>query len=227
MPVLDVVLVWRRIARAVAPVLGLAVRMATGFVASGLSWLGAWLRPQWIVGLVAVGCAAALGLSQFVHYTGIEVDSLAYGGRLQTVAPPPSTGFRDAGSAHAYALLPVAVIAALLVPLTIRGHWRFGRLIALCGLAAIAVTLLIDLPKGLDTGRLGISYVGVKAQLTDGFYAQLSASAMLVFCGMLLSSILRRQAPAPVRRRRRIGRPPRGAAAAPTLTRHDQRGARA
>jgi hypothetical protein len=251
LPVFDAGLLVRRITHAVSAVLSVAreialrlepvarliytlpVVVAAALVAAlskvgGAAWSGVLklsetLRPEWAVAAVALVSAAALGLSQFVHYTGIEVDSLSYGGRLQAIAPPPETGFRDTGSAHAYALLPVAAVAALLVPVTLRRNWRFGRLIALCGVAAIAVSLIVDLPKGLDAGRVGISYVGAKAELSDGFYAQIASASMLIFCGAVLSNLARHRQPAPVARRRKRSL----RRAEPRATRHRHRHASA
>ena len=62
---------------------------------------------------------------------------------------------------------------------------------ALAGLAGLAVTLLIDMPSGLDAGRAGVRFSGAHAVLREGFYAQLAACAGLVICGAALSLDLR------------------------------------
>lgn len=167
-----------------------------------------WVQPEWVVAGVAIACAAALGLSQFVHYTGVAVDAQAYTGKIGTVAPAPVAQVKDAGTAHSYVLLPVAALAVILTVFALRGNWRVGRLVAFCGLIGIAVSLIVDLPKGLDAGRAGLAYNGAEAELSDGFYAQLSASAMLLLSGAVLSSLLHQRQPADQRRprRRRIGR---------------------
>jgi hypothetical protein len=113
---------------------------------------------------------------------------------------------KQAGEAHAYLLIPVAAVAAMLAVLALATRrWQLGRLVALAGLIGIAIVLLIDLPKGLDEGSAGIGYAGAHAALRDGFYAELAASAVLVVCGLLLSINLRR-ARRPASRRMRAGR---------------------
>jgi len=176
------------------------------WIGDRIASLSAALRPELAVAAVAAAAAALLGLSQFVHYTIVEVDASAYRGSIGRVAPAPTAAPQDAGAAHAYVLLGIAVLALVLIALTLLGRWRFGRLVALCGLIGIAVSLIIDLPQGLDAGRAGIAYEGSKAILTEGFYAQLSASAVLAFSGALLAVFAHRAHPAPREGSWRIGR---------------------
>ena len=83
-----------------------------------------------------------------------------------------------AGDAHAYVLLPLAAIAVVIALMAIISRrWQLGRLVSVIGLAGIAISLAIDLPKGLDAGTAGNAFAGAKATLTNGFYAQLAASA--------------------------------------------------
>jgi hypothetical protein len=121
---------------------------------------------------------------------------------VSTVAPPPQVDRVHAGAAHAYVLIPLAAIAVLIaLAALLTGRWRLGRLVSLIGVIGIAISLAIDLPKGLDAGTAGAAFEGAKATLTDGFYAQLAASAALVLCGWLLGFNLRRE-PRPLRRPR-------------------------
>lgn len=175
--------------------------------------LAAELSTERVFAALAAFACAALVASQFVHYSALEVGAQGYGGQIGRVAPTPIADPQDAGSAHAYALIPVAVVALALVGFTLLGRWRLGRLVALCGAIGIAVTLLIDLPSGLDGGRAGVSYADSDARLTEGFYAQLSASILLLLSGSLLGGAVRRGRPTsraesrgrrqPDRRRRR------------------------
>lgn len=211
-----------RAAERAAPVAKVAISLplviaaeAIAFLSRAGAWLTRWakalaaeLRTERVLAALAVFACVALAGSQFVHYSALEVGAQNYGGQIGRVAPTPIADPEDAGSAHAYALIPVAVIALALVALTLRGRWRFGRLVALCGAIGIAVTLLIDLPSGLDGGRAGIAYADSDARLTEGFYAQLSASAVLLLSGALLGGAVRRVRPAtrPNRRGRRARR---------------------
>jgi hypothetical protein len=91
------------------------------------------------------------------------------------------------------------VIAVLAL---VSGRWRLARLVSVIGLIGIAISLAIDLPKGLDAGTAGSAFAGANATLTEGFYAQLAASAVLVLCGWVLAINLRRRAGATEGRRR-------------------------
>jgi hypothetical protein len=177
-----------------------------GILASVATRLSRVITPERGIAGVIVCSAACLGVSQFVTYRGIEVGEPQYIG-VSGVAPAPQTDRIDAGAAHAYLLIPVAVVAVVLAVIAVHsGRWRLGRLVALAGLAGVAVSLAIDLPKGLDTGTAGIAFEGAHATLTNGFYAQLAASAVLVLCGLLLSQAVKRSqagAPRGARRGRR------------------------
>jgi hypothetical protein len=177
-----------------------------GILASAATRLSRVITPERGIAGVIVCSAACLGVSQFVTYRGVEVGEPQYLG-VSGVAPAPQTDRIDAGAAHAYLLIPVAVVAVVLAVIAVyTGRWRLGRLVALAGLTGVAVTLAIDLPKGLDTGTAGIAFEGAHATLTNGFYAQLAASAVLVLCGLLLSQAVKRSragAPRGARRGRR------------------------
>ncbi len=171
-----------------------------------------WLTPERALVAVIVGAAVCLGASQFVAYRGVEVGQPQYVD-VSSVAPAPQTDRVDAGAAHAYVLLPLALIAVAIavVALTTR-RWRLARLVSVIGLVGIAVSLAIDLPKGLDAGDANTAFEGANATLTEGFYAQLAASAAMVLCGWVLSINLRRGAGVAHQRRASSRRaPPRQA----------------
>ena len=161
------------------------------------------LTPERAIYLTIVAAAACLAASQFVEYRAIEIGQPGYAGL--PAAEPPTTGVKDAGEAHAYLLLPVAALAALLGlaaarPSRRRGRRadavhmadapgpsaRLGALVVALGAVGAAVALLIDLPAGLDEGVQTSLYSGATAVLRDGFYAQLASSAALMLSGLLL-----------------------------------------
>jgi hypothetical protein len=153
-----------------------------------------YATPERVLVLVTGGAAGCLIYSQFVAYRGVEVGQPLYS-QVNTIAPPPQTDRVDAGAAHAYVLIPLAVIAVVIaIVALLSGRWRLGRLVSIVGLIGIAISLAIDLPKGLDAGTAGSSFAEANATLTEGFYAQLAASAVLVLCGWVLSINLRRRA---------------------------------
>jgi hypothetical protein len=166
-----------------------------------------WLTPERALVGVIIGAAACLGVSQFVAYRGVEVGQPQYVD-VSTVAPAPQTDRIDAGAAHAYVLLPLAAAAVVIaVVALVTRRWRLARLVSLIGIFGIAISLAIDLPKGLDAGTAGRAFEGSNATLTEGFYAQLAASAAMVLCGWVLSINLRRGAGVAQRRRVHSHRP--------------------
>jgi hypothetical protein len=187
----------------------LLVRLISGLFAQARSVGGRsmvlaerYVTPERVLVVVIAAAAACLAYSQFVDYRGVEVGQPQYS-QVSTIAPPPQTDQVHAGAAHAYVLVPLAAIAlAIAVVALVSGRWRLGRLVSAIGLIGIVISLAIDLPKGLDAGTAGIAFAGAKATLTDGFYAQLAASAVLVLCGWVLSINLRQRAGVVTRSRR-------------------------
>lgn len=153
--------------------------------------------------------AAALVGSQFVEYRGVEIGRPGYAG---LGADPPTVGERTAGEAHAYLLVPVALLAAGAALAALRGgRRRLSRLVVLLGLVSLAVVGAVDLPAGLDEGAQASRFSGATAVLEDGFYLELAAAAGLVLGGLLYYagpcririSSFARAASGPRRRRRR------------------------
>jgi hypothetical protein len=174
------------------------------------------ITPERAVFGVAIAAVACLVVSQFTDYRGVQVGQPDYA-EVSAIAPPPEVDVQTTGQAHSYLLIPVAGIAALaaLASLSAKRR-RLGLFVALAGLAGIAVSLLVDMPKGLDEGTAAVRFSGAHATLEDGFYAQLAACGALVFCGLLLG--LRR---GPARGHARARRPKRrrGSRRRPSLAR--------
>ncbi len=149
------------------------------------------VTPARAVGVVVLAAAIALIASQFVDYKGVEIGSGLYKG-VESIAPAPQTDRATAGSAHLYVLIPCAVLAVAALAFAARGRWQAGRAVSLAGAAGIAVSLLVDLPKGLDEGATALGFEGAQARLVEGFWVQLAASAVLLVCGVLLAAYVRR-----------------------------------
>ena len=163
------------------------------------------VTPVRAVGAVVLAAAVLLGVSQFVDYRGVGIGVPLYEG-VEAVAPPPQTDREPAGSAHSYVLLPVAILAIAALVLAVRGRWRLGRAISLLGVVGIAVSLLIDVPKGLDEGLAARDFEGAEATLLEGFWVQLASAGVLVVAGLLLGRYVRLQQPAEGSVRRSSGR---------------------
>jgi hypothetical protein len=140
---------------------------------------------------VAAAAAIALAASQFADYRSIAIGTADYIG-LDRVAPAPEVEgeTKSAGSAHAWAGLPLALAALVAVFLCARGNRRAAWWLAPIGLATIAVSLIVDVPKGLDEGDAAVAYQGAEASLLGGFWVQIVAGAALVVLAPLISSLM-------------------------------------
>lgn len=197
--------------------------LLAGPVRAGLRWFDRVLRfasaaatPIRVTSLVVACAAVLLALSQFADYRSVSIGTDAYA-EVNTAAPAPERERAETGSAHSYAMVPVAVISLLLLFATVYGRRRrLSLLIAGCGVIAIAVSLLIDRPAGLDPGELELAFDGVTTTLLGGFYAQLFAGVLLTASSLILGRELRLAAatkPAPseprLSRNRLLKRPPK------------------
>jgi len=203
-----------------------ALRAAGAAAAGAATRASAVVTPPRAIAAAILAIAACLAVSQLVTYRSVEIGQSGYSG---LAAAPPTVGERTAGQAHAYALLPVALLAALAGVAGLRGERRrLGPFVAALGLLALAVTLLLDLPAGLDEGAQATRFSGATAVLEDGFYAQLAAAAGLVLAGLLYYARpcripinwSGRAASARRRRRRRRASSPRRAARRPSPRRN-------
>ena len=144
------------------------------------------LTPERAICLTVLAAAGSLAASQFVDYRAVEIGGQGYAGLPGASAP--TVAARTAGAAHAYLLLPVAVVAAILALVVLRNGRRrgLGRVVFALGLLSLAVALLVDLPAGLDAGAQASRFSAAGAVLLDGFYAEVAAAAGLMIGGLLL-----------------------------------------
>lgn len=170
-------------------------------LAAGLSWAEAHVTPARAAAAIAIVSALVLAVAQFVVYRGIEIGGDQYQGGIA----PPSLERESAGEPTYYLLVPLSIAAVICAWLALRGRPALGRVVAGIGLLALTLTLVVDLPQGLDTGALGEAYEGTRASLLTGFWMQLVASVALALSGVALAMLAPRessQRPAPRPRRR-------------------------
>jgi hypothetical protein len=159
-------------------------RRLGALVGKAVARASAAITPQRAICGVAFAMAVGLLVSQFVDYHGVEVGQPGYAGLPATA---PAVDVKWAGAAHAYVLVPVALLAAGLAFLGIRRDRRgLGRPIFLLGLLSLAVILIVDLPSGLDAGVQAAQFSGATGVLYGGFYGELACAAGLMLAGMLL-----------------------------------------
>jgi hypothetical protein len=154
-------------------------------------WAERWLEPRRAVAGVAIATLIALAASQWVDYRSISVGNFAYSGGVETVAPAPAVDVERAGDAHGWAMIPLAVVGLVLVVAALAGRRRAALGLCVVGAAAIGISLLVDMPKGLDEGSAALAYEGAEAHLLEGFWVQIAAGAALIATGPLLASYLR------------------------------------
>lgn len=154
--------------------------------ARGATRTSAVLTPQRGICLAIVAAATCLIVAQFVEYRAVEIGQPGYAGLPG--ATPPTVGTETAGQAHAYLLVPVALLAAALALIALRSERRrgLGRIVFALGALSLAVILLVDLPAGLDASAEATRFSGTTAVLYDGFYAEIAAAAGLMLGGALL-----------------------------------------
>ncbi len=144
---------------------------------------------------MAAAAAVGLVLSQFADYRAISISTDNYAGVEEVVAAPPVEA-ASTGSAHAWIGIPLGVLALALVAAATR-RWQLARLLPAIGLAAVAISLLVDRPKGLEEGDAALAYEGVEATLLTGFWAQLACGMVLVALAPLITMHLRPRAARP------------------------------
>jgi hypothetical protein len=144
--------------------------------------------------------ALVLAASQFMTLANTRIQ--ASRGAVETVT---------AGSEHAYALLPVAVLAALLA----YGIWKLGSrpallAVGILGLISLLISLLRDLPYAHRTGvrMFAGHYVSAANSAGAGLYVEtLGAMLLLVTCvsGFILLGPPRRVLSDPLQPGRLLG----------------------
>jgi len=162
-----------------------ALRWLCRALVRGATAAAAVVTPDRAAAAVLIAAAACLVASQFIDYRAVEIGQPGYAG-LPQVAKAPTVDVRTAGAAHAYLLVPLGAAAVVLGAVAlVQERRRIGLLVAGLGLLAAAVTLLLDLPSGLDVGSQSSRFAGASAVLEDGFFAELAAAGGMVLAGLL------------------------------------------
>jgi hypothetical protein len=209
-----------RIGLAVLALWRLVLPLLERALEAGRRWLAVAERevtPGRAVAAVVVAAAVLLAVAQFADYREVRAGVPAYAG-VENVAPPPQVAgtVKETGSAHAFLPIVISLATLAVVWFAMRGRWRLPRLLVVLGAAVVLLSLVVDMPKGLDEGEIAIQFEGAEASLLGGFWVQLSAGAVIALCGPLLAVALRpdsargrrsaaRRAPR-LRRRPRIAR---------------------
>lgn len=137
-----------------------------------------------VVALVATVC---LGASQLGDYRAVEIGAPEYRG-VDSIAQAPELEPRSSRAAHGAWVIAIAAGAALVLALAVARNLRLARLLVFLGAAVVAISILVDAPKGLDEGSVGIAYQGAHAILLGPFWVQLASGVTLIVVGPLLAA---------------------------------------
>jgi hypothetical protein len=154
--------------------------------------------------VVALAATICLGASQFGDYRAVEVGAPQYRG--DTIAQAPELQHRSPRTAHGVAVVLIAVGSGLVLALAVARNRRLARMLVFPGAAVIAISVLVDAPKGLREGSVGIAYQGANAVLLGPFWVQLACGVTLMVVGPLLAVELGERGARRSRRARRHSR---------------------
>jgi hypothetical protein len=142
-------------------------------------------RTEMLLILACAAAAAMLGASQFTD--------------IFHLTPPGGEALEaiDASDQHGYATLVLAIFALILivVALAARGE-QLGQVaavaIAVCGVVALLIFLIGDLPKVNNVGTLNDprrSFIDAEAKPVAGFWLELVGALVLTVCGAALATM--------------------------------------
>jgi hypothetical protein len=138
--------------------------------------------------LLILACAAAAAMLAASQFTDIFHLTPPGGEALKAI---------KASEQHGYATLVLAVFALVLMVVAVvaRGE-PLGQMaavaIAVCGLVALLIFLIGDLPDVNNVGTLDDprqSFIDAKAQPQAGFWLELVGSLVLTICGAALATL--------------------------------------
>jgi hypothetical protein len=137
------------------------------------------LRAEHLLPLACAAACALLAASEFMNTFKLN----GPGPSLQVV--------QSASDQHHYALLVLAGFALIsLVIAVISGSKPAATAVAVCGVGALLIFLLIDLP---DAGKVGaisdVNLTEAKAVPTTGFWLELTGALVLAICGGALATL--------------------------------------
>jgi hypothetical protein len=163
-------------------------------------------RTEILLVLACAGAAAMLGASQFTDIFHLTPPG---GEALQAISSKDQ---------HGYATLVLAIFALVLILVTLGARDEqlsqvAAMAVAICGLIALLIFLIGDLP---DVNKIGTlddprqSFIDAEAKPVAGFWLELVGALVLTVCGAALATMRPGARRSPDHERRRRRRPPSG-----------------
>ena len=134
--------------------------------------------------VLGVAAAILLVLTEVTTLFEIEVETAT----CSDLADPDQADECDktGGEHHSFALIPVAILVAVMAVGAGLGGSRPAGLALLCaGALVLAFALIADLPDTTETGEIGANFESARAVKGVGFWLELAAGALALLAGAL------------------------------------------
>jgi hypothetical protein len=161
---------------------------AVGDSSRGTAAFRARFRRSGAVGPVilalGVGAALALILAEVSTLYSIEVETAS----CSDLADPDLTDACDTtgGEQHSYALIPVALLVAVMaVGAGLGGSRPAGFALLAAGMIVLGIALIADLSATTKTGEIGSNFASAEAVKGTGFWLELGGGLLASLAGAL------------------------------------------
>jgi hypothetical protein len=136
--------------------------------------------------VLALGAAAALlmVLAEVTTLFEIEVETAS----CSDLADPDQADRCNVtgGEQHSFALVPVAILTAVMaVGAGLGGSRPAGLALLGTGLVVLAIVLIGDLPDTTETGEIGENFASARAVKGTGFWLEVGAAVLALVAGAL------------------------------------------
>jgi hypothetical protein len=150
------------------------------------------LEPVWSA-VLALGVLAAILMvvSEFATLRSVKVLTAS----CSDLADPSLRGscVTHGGEEHAYALVLLGVVAALMAwGAAVGGSRPAGVALLAIGAAVVAIALITDVPDIHKTGVLGDRFENAHAEAGPGLYLEIAGGALALAAGAIASAARRR-----------------------------------
>jgi hypothetical protein len=150
------------------------------------------LEPVWtVVLLLGLTAAVLMVVSEFTTLRSVKVLTAS----CSDLADPSLRGscVTHGGEEHAYALVLMGIVTALMAWGAAIGRSRPAALALLAiGAAVVAIALITDVPDIHKTGVLGERFDSAHAEAGPGLWLEIAAGALALAAGAMATAVRRR-----------------------------------
>ncbi len=150
--------------------------------------------PLLASGLLVIGAAAALIVSQFLDLRSVKIDTVGYI-PLDGAVSAPVVATDKLGPTHSYLALAIGIVALIVIGAALLSRrWQLSRLLIVLGGAALAISVLKDLPAAKEIHRFELAYKDADWDLERGFWLQVGGAIGVLVGALPFSLALRNRA---------------------------------